>query len=270
MGMIEFEKVSRTYPGAGRPAVGEFSHRVRPGTTTVFVGPSGCGKTTLLRMVNRMISPDSGRVLVRGEDIADSDPVRLRRSIGYVMQHSGLLPHRTVNDNVAVVARLNGTGRGEARERAAELLRLVGLDPALGSRYPAELSGGQAQRVGVARGLVADPDILLMDEPFGAVDPVVRRGLQEEVLAIKESMGTTILMVTHDIDEAFLLGDEIVLLGDAAAIEQVGRAEDFITAPASEAVREFTGADSRFLSVREHDGRRMVVDRNGRVRGVLE
>lgn len=268
--MIEFERVSKTYPGSGRPAIGDFSYRVQAGTTTVFVGPSGCGKTTLLRMVNRMVSPDSGRVLVRGEDISRGDPVRLRRSIGYVMQHSGLLPHRTVIDNVAVVAQLNGTARREARERAAELLTLVGLDPALGSRYPAELSGGQAQRVGVARGLVADPDILLMDEPFGAVDPVVRRGLQEEVLALRESMSTTILMVTHDIDEAFLLGDEIVLLGDAAVIEQVGSAEDFITSPRSEAVREFTGADSRLLSVREHGGRSVVVDRNGRVRGVLE
>lgn len=268
--MIEFEQISKTYPGAGSPAIADFSYRIEPGSTTVFVGPSGCGKTTLLRMVNRMISPDSGRVLVRGEDVAASDPVRLRRSIGYVMQHSGLLPHRTVNDNVAAVARLNGMGRRDARARAAELLELVGLDPALGSRYPAELSGGQAQRVGVARGLVAGSDILLMDEPFGAVDPVVRRGLQEEVLAIKESMNTTILMVTHDIDEAFLLGDEIVLLGDAGVVEQVGNAEDFITAPASEAVREFTGADARLLSVREHEGRNMIVDRNGRVRGVLE
>ncbi|QGU05648.1 ABC transporter ATP-binding protein [Corynebacterium comes] len=268
--MIEFEKVSKTYPGASRPAVEDFSYRVVEGTSTVFVGPSGCGKTTLLRMVNRMVSPDSGRVLVRGEDISKGDPVGLRRSIGYVMQHSGLLPHRTVTDNVAAVAQLNGMGRRQARERAAELLKLVGLDPALGSRYPAELSGGQAQRVGVARGLVANPDILLMDEPFGAVDPVVRRGLQEEILAIKESMDTTILMVTHDIDEAFLLGDEIVLLGDAAVIEQAGSAEDFITSPASEVVREFTGADSRFLSVREHEGRSLIVDRNGRVRGVLE
>lgn len=268
--MIEFEKVSKSYPGADRPAVREFSHRVAAGTTTVFVGPSGCGKTTLLRMVNRMISPDAGRVLVRGEDVAAGDAVRLRRSIGYVMQHSGLLPHRTVTDNVAVVAQLNGLGRRQARERAGELLELVGLDPALGSRYPAELSGGQAQRVGVARGLVANPDVLLMDEPFGAVDPVVRRGLQEEVIALRESMNTTILMVTHDIDEAFLLGDEIVLLGDSAAVEQVGTAEDFITSPASEAVREFTGADSRLLSVREHEGRKMIVDRSGRVRGVLE
>lgn len=268
--MIEFDAVTKTYPGGAQPAVANFSHRVNPGTTTVFVGPSGCGKTTLLRMVNRMVSPDSGVIRVRGEDIAHGDPVRLRRSIGYIMQHSGLLPHRTVIDNVAIVAQLNDTTRREAREKAADMLRLVGLDPALGSRYPVELSGGQAQRVGVARGLVADPDILLMDEPFGAVDPVVRRGLQEEVLALKEQMGKTILMVTHDIDEAFLLGDEIVLLGEQGRIEQVGPAEEFLTSPASDNVREFTGADTRILSVEERDGQRLVVDRKGRIRGVLE
>lgn len=267
--MIEFDRVSRTYPGSAHPAVEEFSHRVEPGSTTVFVGPSGCGKTTLLRMVNRMVSPDSGRVLVRGEDVAGVDPVRLRRSIGYVMQHSGLLPHRTVVDNIATVAQLSGTRKREARERAVEMLRLVGLDPDLGGRYPAELSGGQAQRVGVARGLVADPDILLMDEPFGAVDPVVRRGLQEEILALQERMAKTILMVTHDIDEAFLLGDRIVLLGDRAHIEQTGPPEEFLTAPANDRVREFTGAEGRMLSVEERDGRVLVVDRNGRVRGVL-
>ncbi|RSZ64655.1 ATP-binding cassette domain-containing protein [Corynebacterium hylobatis] len=268
--MIEFDNVSKTYPGSPRPAVAGFSHRVHRGTTTVFVGPSGCGKTTLLRMVNRMVSPDSGRVLVRGEDIGGGDAVGLRRSIGYVMQHGGLLPHRTVAENIAAVARLSGAGRVAARERAAEMLRLVGLDPALGSRYPTELSGGQAQRVGVARGLVADPDILLMDEPFGAVDPVVRRGLQEEVLAIKESTETTILMVTHDIDEAFRLGDEIVLLGEGGTVQQVGSAEDFITSPATEVVREFTGGDARLLSIREHEGQQVLVDRDGRVRGVLE
>ncbi|AGF73530.1 ABC transporter ATP-binding protein [Corynebacterium halotolerans] len=268
--MIEFEGVTKTYPGSARPAVTGFSHRVAPGSTTVFVGPSGCGKTTLLRMVNRMVEPDAGRVLVRGEDVTDGNPVALRRSIGYVMQHSGLLPHRTVVDNIASVARLHGVGRRDARERAGEMLRLVGLDPDLGGRYPAELSGGQAQRVGVARGLVADPDILLMDEPFAAVDPVVRRGLQEEVMGLQERLAKTILMITHDIDEAFLLGDEIVLLGMEGRIEQVGTAEEFVTAPANGRVREFTGAEARLLQVTERGGRRLVVDRGGRVRGVLE
>ena len=268
--MIEFDHVSRTYPGSTHPAVEDFTHHVPAGSTTVFVGPSGCGKTTLLRMVNRMVSPDHGAVRVRGEDVAGVAPVGLRRSIGYVMQHSGLLPHRTVLDNVAGIAQLSGTPRREARERAVEMLRLVGLDPDLGRRYPAELSGGQAQRVGVARGLVADPDILLMDEPFGAVDPVVRRGLQEEILALQERMAKTILMVTHDIDEAFLLGDTVVLLGDRARIEQAGPPEEFLTAPASAAVREFTGAEGRQLRVEKRDGRSLVVDRTGRVRGVLE
>ncbi|NLA55367.1 MAG: ATP-binding cassette domain-containing protein [Corynebacterium humireducens] len=268
--MIEFDDVSRTYPGSATPAVEGFSYCVESGSTTVFVGPSGCGKTTLLRMVNRMVSPDAGRVLVRGADVAYLDPVRLRRSIGYVMQHSGLLPHRTVLDNVATVAQLSGMPRTVARQRAVEMLRLVGLHPDLGRRYPAELSGGQAQRVGVARGLVADPDILLMDEPFGAVDPVVRRGLQEEVLALQERKARTILMVTHDIDEAFLLGDRIVLLGDRACIEQTGPPEEFLTAPANNRVREFTGAEGRMLSVEKRGGRTLVVDRNGRVRGVLE
>ncbi|MDO5513477.1 ABC transporter ATP-binding protein [Corynebacterium sp.] len=268
--MIDFDRVSRTYPGTRQPAVAEFSHHVEPGSTTVFVGPSGCGKTTLLRMVNRMVPADTGAVRVRGKDVATLDPVQLRRSIGYVMQHSGLLPHRTVIDNVATVAQLGGVGRKESRERAAEMLRLVGLDPALGRRYPAELSGGQAQRVGVARGLVADPDILLMDEPFGAVDPVVRHGLQEEILALQERMSKTILMVTHDIDEAFLLGDTVVLLGERAHIEQVGPPEEFLTAPANDRVREFTGADGRALRVEKRDGREVVVDSRGRVRGVLE
>ncbi|GAB2497845.1 Choline transport ATP-binding protein OpuBA [Corynebacterium atrinae] len=268
--MIEFDAVTKAYPGSPAPAVEGFSHRVVAGSITVFVGPSGCGKTTLLRMVNRMVSPDSGRILVRGEDIAGVDPVTLRRSIGYVMQHSGLLPHRTALDNVAAVARLNGATKSQARTRAAEMLELVGLDPDLGSRYPAELSGGQAQRVGVARGLVSSPDILLMDEPFGAVDPVVRRGLQEEILALKETMQTTILMVTHDIDEAFLLGDEVVLLGERAEVHQVGVAEDFLLRPASDYVRDFVGADSRALSVEVRDGRDVVVDKHGRVKGILQ
>lgn len=268
--MIEFDRVTRTYPGSAHPAVAGFTHRVEPGSTTVFVGPSGCGKTTLLRMVNRMVPVDSGTVRVRGEDVGTVDPVRLRRSIGYVMQHSGLLPHRTVLDNIADVAKLNGCSRREGRERAADMLRLVGLDVDLGRRYPAELSGGQAQRVGVARGLVADPDILLMDEPFGAVDPVVRRGLQEEILSLQERMSKTILMVTHDIDEAFLLGDTVVLLGEQARVEQVGPPEEFLTAPANDNVREFTGAEGRLLSVVKRDGRDVVVDRSGRVRGVLQ
>ncbi|RNE49942.1 ABC transporter ATP-binding protein [Corynebacterium alimapuense] len=268
--MIEFEHVVKTYSGSTTPAIESFNHRVEQGSTTVFVGPSGCGKTTLLRMVNRMIEPDSGKILVRGHDVADTDPVELRRSIGYVMQHSGLLPHRTVTDNIAVVARLNGANKKDARERAAEMMELVGLEPELAPRYPGELSGGQAQRVGVARGLVADPDIILMDEPFGAVDPVVRRGLQEEILTLQDRDPKTILMVTHDIDEAFLLGDQIVLLGGSGKIEQSGTAEQFVTDPANERVRDFIGAESHSLQIRQHGGKQLLVDRHGRVRGVLE
>lgn len=267
--MIEFSRVSKRYPGSQTPAVANFSHTIEEGATTVFVGPSGCGKTTLLRMVNRMVEPTEGTVSVRDVDVQDVDPVKLRRSIGYVMQHSGLMPHRTVTENIADIARLGGASKREARTRAAELLELVNLDPALGTRYPAELSGGQAQRVGVARGLVADPDILIMDEPFGAVDPVVRRNLQQEVLALRERIRTTILMVTHDIDEAFLLGTEVVLLGPQARIEQADTPEAIMAHPANDAVRDFIGMDSRDLSVRELDGERLVVDAMGNIKGVL-
>ena len=267
--MIEFERVSKTYPGSAAPAVEEFSHTVGEGRTTVFVGPSGCGKTTLLRMVNRMVEPTSGSVMVRGRDVRDTDPVALRRSIGYVMQHSGLMPHRTVMDNIADIARLAGASKHDARERAAGLLELVNLDPSLGSRYPAELSGGQAQRVGVARGLVNNPDILIMDEPFGAVDPVVRRNLQQEVLSLRDRLNTTILLVTHDIDEAFLLGHEVVILGERAAVQQADTPANIIAHPANDAVREFTGAQARDLRVEERGGDRLVVDAAGNIKGVL-
>lgn len=267
--MIEFKRVSKTYPGSAGPAVEEFSHTVGEGRTTVFVGPSGCGKTTLLRMVNRMVEPTSGSVSVRGRDVRDTDPVALRRSIGYVMQHSGLMPHRTVTDNIADIARLAGASKGEAHRRAAELMELVNLDLSLGRRYPAELSGGQAQRVGVARGLVNNPDILIMDEPFGAVDPVVRRNLQQEVLALRDRLKTTILLVTHDIDEAFLLGHEVVILGERAAVQQADTPANIIAHPANDAVREFTGAQARDLRVEQRGGDRLVVDAAGNIKGVL-
>ncbi|WP_018017952.1 ATP-binding cassette domain-containing protein [Corynebacterium capitovis] len=267
--MIEFRDVSKTYPGSAAPAVERFSHSVTKGSTTCFVGPSGCGKTTLLRTVNRMVAPDEGSVFVRGEDVADSNPVQLRRSIGYVMQHSGLMPHRTVLDNVADIASLSGASKGEAKQRAAETLELVNLDNSLYGRYPAELSGGQAQRVGVARGMVTRPDILIMDEPFGAVDPVVRRSLQREVASLKERLSTTILFVTHDVDEAFLLGDQVVILGPAATIEQAGSPADIVAHPAGDAVREFIGAQDWSLSTVHRDGETLVVDAAGRIKGVL-
>lgn len=268
--MIEFRDVSKTYPGSKLPAVKDFSLTVEAGSTTAFVGPSGCGKTTLLRMVNRMVDPDSGAVFVRGDNVADTDPVQLRRSIGYVMQHSGLMPHRTVRDNIADVARLTGTGKREARRKADDLLELVGLDPRLSDRYPAELSGGQAQRVGVARGLVNEPDVLIMDEPFGAVDPVVRRGLQQEIVELREKFATTILIVSHDIDEAFFLGDTVVVLGEQARIEQADSPENIMAEPANGRVREFVDKQSRSLRTEQRGGQTVVVDALGHIKGVLE
>ena len=214
--MIEFESVAKTYRG-GAVAVADFSLTIPSHRTVVLVGSSGSGKTTLLRMVNRMVDPTSGHVLIDDEDVRDANPVRLRRSIGYVLQTGGLLPHRTVADNVATVRVLNGESRRKARAGAAELLERVGLDPSLGSRYPAQLSGGQQQRVGVARALATDPNILLMDEPFGAVDPIVRRELQDELLRLQAELGKTILFVTHDIEEAFRLGDEVVVLKEGGS-----------------------------------------------------
>lgn len=268
--VIEFRNVSKTYPGGAKPAVEDFSLKVEEGSTTAFVGPSGCGKTTLLRMVNRMVDPDTGTVLVRGEDVSRTDPVQLRRSIGYVMQHSGLMPHRTVVDNIADVARLNGAGKRDARNRAAEMLDLVGLDRQLSGRYPAELSGGQAQRVGVARGLVNKPDILIMDEPFGAVDPVVRRDLQQEIVQLRDTLATTVLVVTHDIDEAFFLGDTVVVLGKQARIEQADSPERIMAEPANERVRGFVDTQSRSLRTERRGEETVVVDAAGRVKGVLE
>lgn len=268
--MIEFRDVFKTYPGSAAPAVDGFSHTVEAGSTTAFVGPSGCGKTTLLRMVNRMVEPDSGAVFVRGENVADADPVELRRSIGYVMQHSGLMPHRTVRDNVADVAKLGGASKADAKRKASEMLELVNLDPALEDRYPAELSGGQAQRVGVARGLVNQPDVLIMDEPFGAVDPVVRRGLQREIVEIKKNLATTILIVSHDIEEAFYLGDTVVILGEQARIEQAASPEEIMAHPANDAVREFVGMDDRTLRTEQRGGETLVLDAAGNIKGVLQ
>jgi amino acid ABC transporter, ATP-binding protein len=269
--VIEFESVGKTYPG-GTVAVENFSYTVPMHRTVVLVGSSGSGKTTLLRVVNRMVEPTSGRVLINGADVREADPVELRRSIGYVLQDGGLMPHRTVADNVATVPILNGTPRREARSAALELLERVGLDPKLGSRYPAQLSGGQRQRVGVARALAAEPEILLMDEPFGAVDPIVRRELQDELVRLQGEIGKTVVFVTHDVEEAFRLGDEVVVLGKGGQIAQSGTPESILAAPASDFVRTFIGGDkaSQKLSVREVAGRRVVVAENGRQVGILD
>nr|WP_155073657.1 ATP-binding cassette domain-containing protein [Streptomyces taklimakanensis] len=219
------------------------SFEVAEGELVTLVGPSGCGKTTTMKMVNRLVEPSAGRVLVGGEDVASVDPVRLRRRIGYVIQQVGLFPHRTVLENTATVPRLLGRQRAKARRRAAELLELVGLDPSVhGDRYPDQLSGGQRQRVGVARALAADPPVLLMDEPFGAVDPVVRERLQDEFLRLQRTLRTTVLFVTHDIEEAIRLGDRMAVYGQGR-IEQFDVPARILGAPAGPYVAEFMGAD---------------------------
>ncbi|MER6074695.1 betaine/proline/choline family ABC transporter ATP-binding protein [Streptomyces sp. NPDC001817] len=240
--MIRFEQVTKRYPD-GTTAVDDLSFEVAEGELVTLVGPSGCGKTTTMMMVNRLIEPTSGRIFVDGEDIASVDPVRLRRRIGYVIQQVGLFPHRTVLDNTATVPALLGWKRARARARAAELLDLVGLDPrTFGPRYPEQLSGGQRQRVGVARALAADPPVLLMDEPFGAVDPVVREQLQDEFLRMQAAVRKTVLLVTHDIEEAVRLGDRIAVYGQGR-IEQFDTPGAVLGAPATPYVASFVGAD---------------------------
>lgn len=268
--MIEFRNVSKQFPD-GTHAVDDFSLILPSRQITVLVGSSGCGKTTLLRMVNRMVEPTGGTVEIDGEDIGTLNPVKLRRRIGYVMQNSGLLPHRKVIDNVATVPRLEGVPKKEANSRALELLDTVGLSRDLADRYPSQLSGGQQQRVGVARGLAVDPNILLMDEPFGAVDPIVRADLQQELLRLQRELDKTIVFVTHDIDEAFLLGHQIVILQKGAKIAQKGTPEEILANPADDFVATFIGADrgKRALSIRNSEGRDILVDSDGRPAGVL-
>lgn len=268
--MIEFRGVGKTYPD-GTVAVADFSLIIPSHRIVALLGSSGSGKTTLLRMVNRMVEPTSGTVLIDGTDVRSLNRVRLRRSIGYALQAGGLLPHRTVLDNVATVPVLSGTPRRAARTAAYGLLERVNLDPSLAQRYPGQLSGGQQQRVGVARALAADPNILLMDEPFGAVDPIVRRELQDELLRLQADLGKTIVLVTHDVDEAFRLGDEVAVLRQGARLAQVGPPEQILAAPADRFVREFVGADrsDQVLTTREVAGRRVVVDGDNRPVGVL-
>ncbi|MCP3822292.1 betaine/proline/choline family ABC transporter ATP-binding protein [Streptomyces sp. A3M-1-3] len=240
--MIRFEHVTKRYDD-GTTAVDDLSFEVAEGELVTLVGPSGCGKTTTMKMVNRLIEPTEGRIFLDGDDISAIDPVRLRRRIGYVIQQVGLFPHKTVLENTATVPHLLGWKRAKGRERAAELLDLVGLDPAVyGDRYPEQLSGGQRQRVGVARALAADPPVLLMDEPFGAVDPVVREHLQNEFLALQKAVRKTVLFVTHDIEEAVRLGDRIAVYG-RGRIEQFDPPATLLGAPATPYVADFVGAD---------------------------
>ncbi|ROS54577.1 ABC transporter ATP-binding protein [Frigoribacterium sp. PhB24] len=268
--MIEFRSVTKQYPD-GTLAVDDFSLVIPSRKTTVFVGSSGCGKTTILRMINRMVDPTSGVIEIDGKSIGDLEPVGLRRGIGYVMQNSGLLPHRKVVDNIATVPVLKGTSKKVARDRALELMDTVGLDRDLAQRYPSQLSGGQQQRVGVARGLAVDPNILLMDEPFGAVDPLVRSDLQQELIRLQRELDKTVVFVTHDIDEAFYLGDQVVILEKGGQIAQQGSPAEILSAPATDFVAEFIGANrgKRALHVEQTPTGQVVVDGDGRTAGVL-
>ncbi|ABK04221.1 ABC transporter related protein [Arthrobacter sp. FB24] len=243
--MIEFQSVTKQYQ-SGQPAVDNLTMSIDKGSITVFVGPSGCGKTTSLRMINRMVEPTSGTITVDGKDVTLVPAAQLRRSMGYVMQSSGLMPHRSVLDNIATVPRLNGVPKAEARRRAEELLDVVGLASVLGSRYPSQLSGGQQQRVGVARALAADPPVLLMDEPFSAVDPVVRDELQQELLRLQRDLAKTIVFVTHDIDEATVLGDKVAVFATGGKLAQYATPEEILRAPANDFVASFVGKDRGF------------------------
>ncbi|MEU7802169.1 ATP-binding cassette domain-containing protein [Micromonospora arborensis] len=240
---ISLQSIQKRYPD-GTEAVRDLSLDVRAGELVVLIGPSGCGKSTVLRMINRLIEPTGGRITLGDEDVTDVDPVRLRRRIGYVIQNVGLFPHQTVRANVATVPGLLRWPKSQTRARVDELLDLVGLDPAqFGGRYPHELSGGQRQRVGVARALAADPVVLLMDEPFSAVDPIVRARLQEEFLRLQAEVRKTIVLVTHDLDEAVRLGDRIAVLSEGGHLEQYDTPAALLGAPATPFVREFVGAD---------------------------
>jgi osmoprotectant transport system ATP-binding protein len=239
--MIALDSVSKHYPGGGN-AVNDLTLEVREGETCVLVGPSGCGKSTTLRMINRLIEPSSGRIVVGGEDVTHVDPVRLRLKMGYVIQRTGLFPHQTIGENVATVPRLWGWERVRVKQRVDELLELVGLSPdQYRSRYPHQLSGGQQQRVGFARALGADPPILLMDEPFGAVDRITRERLQNEFLRIQRTLNKTVVFVTHDIDEAVRVGDRIALLNFGAKVEQYATPAEILGRPATDFVTGFLG-----------------------------
>jgi osmoprotectant transport system ATP-binding protein len=246
--MIEFKAVTKTYPD-GTVAVDELDLVIEDGQITVFVGPSGCGKTTSLRMINRMIDPTGGSILLDGKDIRESDPPLLRRGIGYVIQQAGLFPHRTVIDNVATVPLLTGASKRDARARAAELLELVGLPKEMGKRYPVQLSGGQQQRVGVARALAADPPVLLMDEPFSAVDPIVREDLQQQLLHLQSDLDKTIVFVTHDIDEAIKLGDKVAVFRVGGKLAQYATPSELLAKPADDFVSSFVGRDRGYRAL---------------------
>jgi osmoprotectant transport system ATP-binding protein len=253
--VITFDQVSKVFTD-GTTAVDQLSLEVPDGKLTVFVGSSGSGKTTALRMINRMIEPTSGTITVNGSDVAAVNPVKLRLGIGYVIQHAGLMPHQRVIDNVATVPVLKGQSRKAARKAAYEVLERVGLDPNLATRYPAQLSGGEQQRIGVARALAADPPILLMDEPFSAVDPVVRHELQNEILRLQSELRKTIVFVTHDIDEALKLADKVAVFGRGGVLQQYDEPARLLSEPANDFVSRFIGLGRgyRWLQLMDADG----------------
>ena len=241
--LIQLEHVTKAYPGVEEPAVKDLNLEVNPGEILVLVGPSGCGKSTTLRLINRMIEPTSGRIIYEGEDVTKADPNELRRRMGYVIQQIGLFPHRTIAENIATIPRLLKWPKDKINARVNELLEVVSMDPGIyRDRYPSELSGGQAQRVGVARALGADPDVLLMDEPFGAIDPITRDRLQNEFLRLQEELKKAIVFVTHDVDEAVKMGDRIAILRDQSEIAQLDTPEHILTDPADEFVENFLGS----------------------------
>jgi osmoprotectant transport system ATP-binding protein len=241
--MIELQRLTKIYPGSEHPAVDGVTLTVPDGEICIFIGPSGCGKTTMMRMINRLLPLTSGKILLGGKDVYSMDEIQLRRGIGYVIQQIGLFPNMTVRDNIAVVPKLLGWDKKKIDDKVDELLNLVNLDPAMFRfRYPRELSGGQAQRIGVARGMAVDPPYMLMDEPFGAIDPINRAELQDEFLKIQERLRKTIIFVTHDIDEAIKMGDMICLLRDGR-LEQFGTPEDLLIRPSNRFVKDFVGAD---------------------------
>ncbi|WP_216589521.1 ABC transporter ATP-binding protein [Streptomyces brasiliscabiei] len=239
---IELVNLSKRYPGSRQPSVDSVNMRINAGETVVLVGPSGCGKSTTLKLINRLIEPSGGSVRINGEDVTGIDPVKLRRKVGYAIQSSGLFPHMTVAQNIALVPRMAGWSVSRVRARVAEMLELVGLDPGeFRDRYPRQLSGGQQQRVGVARALAADPPVLLMDEPFGAVDPITRDHLQDELLRLQRELRKTIVFVTHDFDEAVKLGDRIAILRERSRIAQFDTPEAILAGPADDFVSGFVG-----------------------------
>jgi len=252
--MIALQNVSKTYPKQDSPAVTDLSFEVPEGAIVMLIGPSGCGKTTTLKMMNRLIEPTSGRIVLDGEDVTAVNPDRLRRRIGYVIQQVGLFPHLSIGDNIATVPKMLGWHRNRIAERVDELLHLVGLEPRdFRDRYPRQLSGGQQQRVGVARGLAADPPVMLMDEPFGAIDPITRERLQDEFLVVQQQIAKTICFVTHDLSEAVKLGDRIAIFGQGGRLEQYDTPAEVLTHPANDFVADFVGSGAavRRLSLLE-------------------